>query len=327
VGATGGVTNGALGHVTNTAVGTPYYMAPEQVQDSSKVGPAADIWAFGVVAYECLTGRRPYDDVSIPMLLARIVTCQRPAAASTLASVPVSFDDWFDVACAHDPEDRFPDAQTAVMALAISLDLPSAAAMPSRTSVVGPAPFPKRVVSPLAATLDARKSARPPKLPSGDHGGSSPKSQRPAPSRTPLPGLLPAPPLAPKIQTYAPIEPASRPSRAVRGPRIPLGAVLIGGSITLAATIIALTHHPPGPSAPVSGSAAAALLASPASAAPPETLSPPPSSVALTAPPTSSAAAAPTSAPAVVYRVPALKKSAAPATSAPPAYRLPPLGL
>ena len=27
--------------------------------------------------------------------------------------VPVAFDDWFDVACAHDPEDRFPDAQTA----------------------------------------------------------------------------------------------------------------------------------------------------------------------------------------------------------------------
>src|SRR4051812_2772348 len=156
------------GTVTNTAVGTPYYMAPEQVQDSSKVGPSADIWAFGVVAYECLTGRRPFDDVSIPMLLARLVMGERPVPASQRAELPKAFDDWFEVACAHDPAERFPDAHSAVAALAIALDVPGVPATISRTSVPGSPPAHKRVVSPLAATLDARKTARPPKISSSE---------------------------------------------------------------------------------------------------------------------------------------------------------------
>ena len=40
--------------------GTPWYMAPEVL--SSKVGPEADLWAAGVMAYQLLTGRFPFDD-------------------------------------------------------------------------------------------------------------------------------------------------------------------------------------------------------------------------------------------------------------------------
>ena len=51
---------------TGVALGTPHYMSPEQVRGRSReTGPATDVWALGVMLYECLTGRRPLDRKSV----------------------------------------------------------------------------------------------------------------------------------------------------------------------------------------------------------------------------------------------------------------------
>ncbi|MBN8613793.1 MAG: protein kinase, partial [Deltaproteobacteria bacterium] len=59
---------GATVTKTDAAIGTPHYMAPEQVRGSKSVGPAADVFALGCLLYECLVGRSPF--VSETMLAA-----------------------------------------------------------------------------------------------------------------------------------------------------------------------------------------------------------------------------------------------------------------
>jgi len=51
---------------TQAVMGTPAYMSPEQAGGKTKfVGPQADVWALGVMLYELMCGRRPFeaDDV------------------------------------------------------------------------------------------------------------------------------------------------------------------------------------------------------------------------------------------------------------------------
>jgi len=56
-----------------TAVGTPAYMAPEQAQ-GKEVNKRADVWAFGVLVYELLTGRRPFQGESMRATLSAVLT-------------------------------------------------------------------------------------------------------------------------------------------------------------------------------------------------------------------------------------------------------------
>jgi phosphate/phosphite/phosphonate ABC transporter binding protein len=64
-----------------STLGTPAYMAPEQIEDASRVGPSADIYSMGATLYELLCGRPPFSAPTIPSLFREILSLPAPDPA------------------------------------------------------------------------------------------------------------------------------------------------------------------------------------------------------------------------------------------------------
>jgi len=102
-------------------LGTPRYMAPEQILGSPDLDLRADVWALGVVAFECLTGEAPFRGAGLVELFANIQCGVHLRAKALVPALPARFDAWFEVACATHPSNRFASASTAAAELATAL--------------------------------------------------------------------------------------------------------------------------------------------------------------------------------------------------------------
>jgi serine/threonine-protein kinase len=77
-------------HVTQTAaiVGSPAYMAPEQLRNSKEVDARADIWSLGVITYQLATGKLPFDADNVGALFADIIESEPAPMRTHRADVP-----------------------------------------------------------------------------------------------------------------------------------------------------------------------------------------------------------------------------------------------
>lgn len=114
---------------TNTgALGTPFWMSPEQTERNAKIGPTADVWAIGLLAYFLLVGK-PFwlsaegERQSVHAFLRELLFDDIPPASTRAAeqggpTLPAGFDAWFASCLARSTDSRLADARAAFEALA-----------------------------------------------------------------------------------------------------------------------------------------------------------------------------------------------------------------
>jgi len=96
---------GAHATRTGVAMGSPAYMAPEQIHDSSNVDHRADIWSLGVLLYELVTGRRPFAGTS-PVSVLDEIRAEALTPPSAIATVPQRMERAIMGALVIDPDQR-----------------------------------------------------------------------------------------------------------------------------------------------------------------------------------------------------------------------------
>jgi len=98
-------------------LGTPAYMAPEQVRGEREIDARADLFALGCVAFECLSGRLAFGGAQIMAALKSILTDETPRIADIVPGVPPELDALLARMMAKDRDARPRDALEVVRAL------------------------------------------------------------------------------------------------------------------------------------------------------------------------------------------------------------------
>ncbi|HEY8427548.1 MAG TPA: protein kinase, partial [Sandaracinaceae bacterium] len=205
---------------TGTIVGTAHYLAPEQARDSSSVDARTDLYAFGVILFECLSGQTPYEARTVPELIAKMYT-EPPRSLTQLAPhVPAAIARVVHACLARDPDAR-PASAAALLEALSAAEQPGAA---TGAHVAAAAP---------KATWPAASAA-----PSGGRAHTGPVSAPWATSVLPDAAAPPAPsaPWAPPATN----ELSAPPRRAPSWPWIVAAVIVValGGLGLLAAVLI-----------------------------------------------------------------------------------------
>jgi serine/threonine protein kinase len=250
---------------TGTILGTPAYMAPEQ-GSGEPVTPATDIYAVGVMLYELLSGRLPFESTGNALSQLYRHVHEEPALLGTVApSIPPGLCDVVMRAMRKAPSDRWPSAREFASALddaacaAFGDDWLASSGVPvlaTRTGSRRPSDLDPSEATPAPVTTAPTSTpppstappappppapATPPPGPTAPLPGPGVAPQAPAPhggAPTSAPPGTPAPPASPPSWVPTPA-PAPEPSGGGRVRTLALGAV--GVAVVVAVAIAALS--------------------------------------------------------------------------------------
>jgi serine/threonine protein kinase len=162
-----------------SVIGTAAYLAPEQAAGET-VGPPADLYALGVVTYQFLSGRLPYEAQSLTELALKQMREIPPPLDELNPEVTPQLAVAVDRALALDPRERYPDAESFRDALT------------DGARGVGPTEITRAVASPTEATRALRPTTEQTSIARGPQTAPrqarAPRAPRPAPTGGPPTG-------------------------------------------------------------------------------------------------------------------------------------------
>jgi serine/threonine-protein kinase len=145
-------------------VGTPDYMSPEQARGEGNIDKRSDIYSMGVILYEGLSGRLPFEAETIGDLIVQIVTKDPPPLRAVCPDVPQSLSDLVTQCIAKQRDHRFADARAMRRALLAAAE---SALPPARRAAVSipPPEVAGHAPPPPAGAIEPGRAAPPPTLP------------------------------------------------------------------------------------------------------------------------------------------------------------------
>ncbi|OGO30410.1 MAG: hypothetical protein A2Z16_00040 [Chloroflexi bacterium RBG_16_54_18] len=124
---------------TGTLIGTPQYMSPEQGK-GEELTTASDVYALGVVLYEMLVGRVPFDAETPYGIIHKHINESLPPARSLRSDLPAAVEAVLNKALAKAPQDRFQAAGELVAAFQQALAMKPASGIPAGPVEQSPVP-------------------------------------------------------------------------------------------------------------------------------------------------------------------------------------------
>ncbi len=139
---------------TGVIIGTPAYMSPEQAGGMPDIDARTDVWALGVILYELLTGKLPYDAPNVNLLIGKLLYESPTPIQQWEPTLPPGVVELVECALQRDRDARFASA-VEMFAAASSRDLldGSTTVMPSTPPLVrapAPASVPRPSMPPMA---------------------------------------------------------------------------------------------------------------------------------------------------------------------------------
>jgi serine/threonine protein kinase len=218
---------------TGTLLGTPNYMAPEQIAGAADIDARADLYAVGAIFYEMMTGRMAYEGTTIQSIFYKIMSENPPPPRTLRPDIPPGVEGVILKAMAKERADRYADlGQMASELVRVGSDigiprsqmsvLPS---MPDHAQAGPPASQSPEIsgAAPFAPPIVSAPQTAPPASP-------YPQYSQPAPSPYPYGysygGQQQPPPFASQTPVHLPAKP-SRSSGVLIGVLATLGALLL----------------------------------------------------------------------------------------------------
>jgi len=217
-------------HFTSTGalVGTPAYMSPEQAQ-GQKVDARTDIYSLGVILYEMVTGRVPYEAETPLAVILKHINEPLPLPSVVYPGISPAVERVILKALAKNPEDRFASMTDFLAAWKQALG--------EAETVRGP-----QVLAQSAAETVIGGPLGPGDAQASTVVGDEAPSGLPAEGRTALPGTVLTSPAKASGPTAPPVEMPARAARPMRKPKSKLFWVLggVGLLMVLAALVVGL---------------------------------------------------------------------------------------